>query len=81
MEDHIHGPDFPTAGEIIGRSGIRKAYETGKGSVTIRAKVDIEEQANGKASLIVTELPYQVNKAKLIEKKLLNLSGKNGLTA
>ncbi|RYG73395.1 DNA gyrase subunit A [Lentibacillus lipolyticus] len=68
MENYIHGPDFPTAGEIIGRSGIRKAYETGKGSVTIRAKVDMEEEANGKTSLIVTELPYQVNKAKLIEK-------------
>ena len=68
MEDHIHGPDFPTAGEILGRGGIRKAYETGKGSITIRAKVDIEEHANGKSTIIVTELPYQVNKAKLVEK-------------
>ncbi|WP_067727758.1 DNA gyrase subunit A [Oceanobacillus damuensis] len=68
MEDHIHGPDFPTAGIIIGRSGIRKAYETGKGSITMRAKVDIEEHANGKSTILVTELPYQVNKARLVEK-------------
>ncbi|WP_042220856.1 DNA gyrase subunit A [Oceanobacillus manasiensis] len=68
MEDYIHGPDFPTAGQILGKSGIRKAYETGKGSITVRAKANIEEQANGKATIIVTELPYQVNKAKLIER-------------
>ncbi|RDW15258.1 DNA gyrase subunit A [Oceanobacillus arenosus] len=68
MENHIPGPDFPTAGIIIGRSGIRKAYETGKGSITIRAKVEIEEHANGKSTILVTELPYQVNKARLIEK-------------
>ncbi|USK28644.1 DNA gyrase subunit A [Bacillus sp. CMF21] len=64
----IPGPDFPTAGQIIGRSGIRKAYETGRGSITIRAKVEIEEKASGKEVIIVRELPYQVNKAKLIEK-------------
>ncbi|MBM7601352.1 DNA gyrase subunit A [Virgibacillus halotolerans] len=68
MENHIYGPDFPTAGQILGRSGIRRAFETGKGSVTIRAKVDIEEEKNGKETILVTELPYQVNKAKLIEK-------------
>ncbi|GAB3054096.1 DNA gyrase subunit A [Virgibacillus ainsalahensis] len=68
MEDYIHGPDFPTAGQILGRSGIRKAYETGKGSITIRAKVNIEEDANGKETILVTELPYQVNKARLVEK-------------
>src|SRR5699024_10448008 len=68
MENHIHGPDFPTAGMILGRSGIRKAYETGKGSITIRAKVEVEEHANGTATVLVTELPYQVNKATLIEK-------------
>ncbi|WP_173918069.1 DNA gyrase subunit A [Halobacillus sp. Marseille-Q1614] len=68
MEEYIYGPDFPTHGQILGLSGIRKAYETGKGSITIRAKVDIEEQANGKSTLIVTELPYQVNKARLVEK-------------
>lgn len=64
----IPGPDFPTAGQILGRSGIRRAYETGRGTVIIRAKVEIEERGNNKQSIIVTELPYQVNKAKLIEK-------------
>ncbi|MDX8289899.1 DNA gyrase subunit A [Metabacillus indicus] len=64
----IPGPDFPTSGQIIGRSGIRKAYETGRGSITIRAKVEIEQKASGKEVIIVRELPYQVNKAKLIEK-------------
>lgn len=64
----IPGPDFPTAGQIIGRSGIRKAYETGRGSITLRAKVEIEEKPSGKQVIIVKELPYQVNKAKLVEK-------------
>ncbi|MDE3840492.1 DNA gyrase subunit A [Bacillus methanolicus] len=64
----IPGPDFPTAGLILGKSGIRKAYETGRGSITLRAKVEIEQQSNGKEVIIVKELPYQVNKAKLIEK-------------
>jgi len=68
MENHLPGPDFPTAGQILGRSGIRKAYETGRGSITLRAKVEIEEHTNGKSRIIVTELPFQVNKAKLIEK-------------
>ena len=68
MENYIQGPDFPTAGKILGLSGIRKAYETGKGSITVRAEVEIDEQANGKSRLIVTELPYQVNKARLVEK-------------
>ncbi|MBT2680352.1 DNA gyrase subunit A [Bacillus sp. ISL-35] len=64
----ITGPDFPTAGLILGRSGIRKAYETGRGSITLRAKVEIEQKSNGKEVIIVRELPYQVNKARLIEK-------------
>ncbi|MFY4776226.1 DNA gyrase subunit A [Metabacillus sp. RGM 3146] len=68
LMDIIPGPDFPTGGQIIGRSGIRKAYETGRGSITVRAKVEIEETSSGKQVLIVSELPYQVNKAKLIEK-------------
>jgi len=68
MEEHIHGPDFPTGGTILGRSGIRKAYETGRGSITIRAKVEIVENKNGTSTILVTEIPYQVNKAKLIEK-------------
>ncbi|WP_160680304.1 DNA gyrase subunit A [Clostridium sp. C8-1-8] len=63
---HIKGPDFPTAGTIMGTSGIREAYETGKGRVVVRAKADIEEE-KGRHKIIVTELPYQVNKAKLIE--------------
>ena len=64
----ITGPDFPTAAMILGRSGIRKAYETGRGSILLRAKVEIEQKANGKEVIIVRELPYQVNKAKLVEK-------------
>ena len=68
MEHYIPGPDFPTAGKIMGRSGIRKAYETGRGSITLRAKVETEENSNGTTTIIVTEIPYQVNKAKLIEK-------------
>ncbi|MFJ6414760.1 DNA gyrase subunit A [Terribacillus saccharophilus] len=68
MDDHIFGPDFPTAAEILGRSGIRKAYETGRGSITIRAKTEIIEHDNGKSTILVHELPYQVNKARLVEK-------------
>ncbi|RTR26063.1 DNA gyrase subunit A [Robertmurraya yapensis] len=68
LMDIIPGPDFPTAGLILGRSGIRKAYETGRGSITLRAKVEIEQKSNGKEVIIVKELPYQVNKARLIEK-------------
>lgn len=68
LMEYIPGPDFPTGGEILGREGIRRAYNTGRGSITIRAKAMIEEHANGKKSIIVTEIPYQVNKAKLIEK-------------
>ena len=68
MEHYIPGPDFPTAGIILGRSGIRKAYETGRGTITVRAKVEVEENSNGTSTILVTELPYQVNKAKLIEK-------------
>jgi DNA gyrase subunit A len=68
LMDFIPGPDFPTAGLILGRSGIRKAYETGRGSITLRAKVEIEQKSNGKEVIIVKEIPYQVNKARLIEK-------------
>ena len=63
----IKGPDFPTGGIIMGRAGIRAAYETGKGKVVVRAKAEIEEDENSKHRIIVTEIPYQVNKAKLIE--------------
>lgn len=68
MEGYISGPDFPTGGYILGRAGIKQAYETGKGSLTCRAKVKTEELANGKPQIIVTEIPYQVNKATLVEK-------------
>lgn len=65
---HIKGPDFPTYGIIMGKSGIRKAYETGRGKIVIRARTEIEEMDNGKPRIIVTEIPYQVNKARMIEK-------------
>ena len=64
----IPGPDFPTGGVVMGKSGIRKAYETGRGTIIVRAIVDIEEQKNGKQRIIVHEIPYMVNKAKLIER-------------
>jgi DNA gyrase subunit A len=64
----LPGPDFPTGGVVIGKSGIRKAYETGRGTIIVRAKVDIEEKKNGKQQIIVHEIPYMVNKAKLIER-------------
>ncbi|MEE0956515.1 MAG: DNA gyrase subunit A [Ruminococcus sp.] len=63
----IPGPDFPTGGIIMGRSGIRAAYATGKGKITVRAKTEIVETKNGRFKIIVTELPYRVNKARLIE--------------
>lgn len=64
---YIKGPDFPTAGIILGRSGIRSAYATGKGKITIRARTEIEEYKEGRYRIVVTELPYQVNKARLVE--------------
>ena len=68
LMEHIKGPDFPTGANILGNSGIKKAYETGKGIITIRATCEIVEQKNGKQSIIVTEIPYQVNKSSLITK-------------
>ncbi|WP_407932687.1 DNA gyrase subunit A [Dellaglioa carnosa] len=68
LMEAIPGPDFPTGATVLGKSGIRKAYETGKGTITIRSKVEIEEQKNGKERIIVDELPYMVNKARLIER-------------
>ncbi len=68
LMQHIPGPDFPTAGEILGRSGIRRAYETGRGSITMRAKAEIEVLKNGRERILVHEIPYQVNKARLVEK-------------
>ena len=68
LMQHVPGPDFPTAGEILGRSGIRRAYETGRGSITMRAKAEIEILKNGRERILVHEIPYQVNKARLVEK-------------
>ena len=65
LMEKIKGPDFPTGGIILGNSGIKRAYETGRGTITVRAKVDIEEH-NGRNRIIITELPYQVNKKALI---------------
>lgn len=67
MED-ITGPDFPTAGLILGKSGIRRAYETGRGSIQMRARAEIEERGGGRQRIVVTEIPFQVNKARMIEK-------------
>ncbi|KIX90833.1 DNA gyrase subunit A [Staphylococcus microti] len=67
MED-IQGPDFPTAGLILGKSGIRRAYETGRGSIMMRAKAEIESRGGGRERIVVTEIPFQVNKARMIEK-------------
>ncbi len=64
----VPGPDFPTGGLILGRAGIRSAYETGRGSVVMRSKVDIEKMAGDREAIIVTEVPYQVNKATMVEK-------------
>ena len=66
--EYIKGPDFPTGAEIVGEVGIRNYFETGRGSITIRSKYEIEELDNGKSQIIVTEIPYQVNKATLISK-------------
>ncbi|NUN15167.1 MAG: DNA gyrase subunit A [Myxococcales bacterium] len=65
---YVHGPDFPTYGFIYGREGFRSAYRTGRGIVTMRAKVEVESHHEGREKIIVTELPYQVNKAKLLER-------------
>ncbi|RZL67155.1 MAG: DNA gyrase subunit A, partial [Rhodococcus sp. (in: high G+C Gram-positive bacteria)] len=64
----LPGPDFPTAGIILGRSGIRQAYETGRGSILVRGKSHVEEMRGGREAVIVTEIPYQVNKSVMIEK-------------
>lgn len=68
MENYIQGPDFPTGAYILGRSGIKSGFETGRGSVVMRSKVDITHLANGKPVITVTEIPYQVNKANMVEK-------------
>ena len=65
---YIPGPDFPTGATIMGTAGIRQAYRTGRGKIVVRAKAEIEEMHGGKSRIIVTEIPYQVNKARLVEK-------------
>ncbi len=72
LMEHIQGPDFPTGGVIMGKSGIRQAYTTGRGHIILRARAEIEEDAKGRNRIIVTEIPYQVNKAKL-EKHICEL--------
>lgn len=67
LMEHIKGPDFPTKGIIMGRSGIRAAYATGKGHIRVRARTEMEEFGNNRTRIIVTELPYQVNKSRLVE--------------
>jgi DNA gyrase subunit A len=67
LMEHIKGPDFPTKGIIMGRSGIRAAYATGKGHIRVRARTEMEEFGQGRTRIVVTELPYQVNKARLME--------------
>jgi len=67
LMEHIKGPDFPTAGIIMGKAGIRSAYGTGRGKILVRAKAEIIENKNGRYAITVSELPYQVNKARLIE--------------
>lgn len=68
LMEHLPGPDFPTGGIILGRKGIREAYETGRGSITVRAKYRVEEMPNGKKRVIYYEIPYAVNKMKMYEK-------------
>ncbi len=68
LMEYVQGPDFPTGGVILGRSGIRKAYLEGRGSVIVRAKTRIEEQKNGRSAIILDEIPYQVNKSAMIER-------------
>ena len=77
MDNYLPGPDFPTGAYILGRSAIKKAYETGNGLITLRAKSEIEDIGNNKKAIIVTELPYMVNKARLIEKIAEHVKNKN----
>lgn len=82
LMDIIIGPDFPTGGQILGKYGIEQAYRTGKGKIKIRAKTEIEEMRSGKSAIVITEIPYQVNKSKLIEKiaELVKVKKVEGIT-
>ena len=77
LMEHLPGPDFPTRGIILGRSGIRNAYQTGRGHIKLRARAEIEEFAQNRQRIIVTELPYQVNKARLVENIAEHVKNKN----
>lgn len=79
LTEYIKGPDFPTGAIIDGRAGIIEAYKTGRGKIKVRGKVNIEEQKNGKSNIIITEIPYQLNKASLIE-KIANLAREKKIT-
>ena len=81
--EHISGPDFPTGGIIMGRAGIRAAYATGRGRMHVRARTEMEEFSQGRTRIVVTELPYQVNKARLLESIADNVKNKriDGLSA
>lgn len=68
LMEAVPGPDFPTGAIVMGKSGIRRAYKTGRGTITLRAKVDVLTQKNGRERIVVTEIPYMVNKAKLVER-------------
>lgn len=67
LMEHIKGPDFPTGGVIMGRSGIRAAYATGRGKITLRGRAEIVEKKNGRYEIVITEIPYMVNKTRLLE--------------
>lgn len=79
LMEHVKGPDFPTGGLIIGKSGIREAYETGRGRIKIRAKASIEDAPGGKQNIVITEIPYQINKASMLEKILKLSEEKKGI--
>lgn len=79
LMEHIKGPDFPTGGYIIGSEGIKDAYETGKGKVIMRAKAAIEPASAGKSNIVITEIPYQVNKASMLEKIMATTIKKKGI--
>ena len=68
LMEYVPGPDFPTGGVIMGRSGIRSAYATGRGKITLRGRTEIETEKDGKSTIVVTEIPYMVNKSRLIER-------------
>lgn len=76
LMEHIPGPDFPTGAKILGQAGIRQAYETGRGSVLMRACIEVEDRPRDRKALIVTEIPYQVNKSRLLEKIAENIKEK-----